>query len=103
MPKINKIDSTHFGNCMNQLSLSYEAGGSVTWYKHSEENHQCILKPKVGSPQDPAISFQSLYPTEVGNNIYQKIHTKINIMGSIITVETKCKTLLPMTEWKNTW
>lgn len=93
MPKINKIDKTRFGNCMSQLGLS-----RGWWECNMKKRQQCILKPKVGLLQDPAIPLQSICPTEMSGNSYQKIHAEINIMGSIITVKTKYKTPLPTTE-----
>lgn len=63
MAKINKIDNTHFGNFMNQLGLSYEAGGSVTWCRHSEEKLAMYPKAKMF----PASRSSSFTPKYISN------------------------------------
>lgn len=66
---------------VEQLELSYIAGGSVKWFSSSEKVWQFLKKSDIQAPYDPAIPFLGIYPREFETHVYVYLYiwTKICI------------------------
>ena len=73
---------------VEQLELSYIAGGSINLYKPLWEIvKEYLLKLKISLRYNPTVSFLGLYATDMYTRVHQKTCTGIFIAALFITAK----------------